>query len=220
MTHLVKSVISIMIMHICLARTMMSLPLSSHFAISMSNLFFSIRNSWCWCCIRILSSSGSCWMNSRIRPRSVISSYVTSSWSVRMLAGRGFKASVKTAISHVSFHFTAGTLTPLVLSLGYFLRMFGCHSDEPHMLAWSQCGQCSRCITECSTYSCSGFRSHSIHPHTQHQSRIQVLLASAKDKRPVNSESQWPPQLDFSPTLPLLYLNISRSLHKVSYPVH
>lgn len=42
-THLVKSVISIMIMHICLANTMMSLPLSSHLDTSASSLLFS---SW------------------------------------------------------------------------------------------------------------------------------------------------------------------------------
>lgn len=42
-THRVKSVISIMIMHICLASTMMSLPLSSHLDTSASSLLFS---SW------------------------------------------------------------------------------------------------------------------------------------------------------------------------------
>ena len=42
-THLVKSVISIMIMHICFANTMMSLPLSSHLETSASSLLFS---SW------------------------------------------------------------------------------------------------------------------------------------------------------------------------------
>lgn len=42
-SHLVKSVISIMIMHICLASTMMSLPLSSHLDTSASSLLFS---SW------------------------------------------------------------------------------------------------------------------------------------------------------------------------------
>lgn len=41
--HLVKSVISIMIMHICLAKTMMSFPLSSHLDTSASSLLFS---SW------------------------------------------------------------------------------------------------------------------------------------------------------------------------------
>lgn len=41
--HRVKSVISIMIMHICLASTMMSLPLSSHLDTSASSLLFS---SW------------------------------------------------------------------------------------------------------------------------------------------------------------------------------
>lgn len=41
--NLVKSVISIMIMHMCLARTMMSLPVSSHLATSWSNFTFSRR---------------------------------------------------------------------------------------------------------------------------------------------------------------------------------
>ena len=41
----VKSVISIIIKHICLAKTMISLPLSSHLETSMSNLRFSTRNT-------------------------------------------------------------------------------------------------------------------------------------------------------------------------------
>uniref|UniRef100_A0A6B0TZ47 Putative secreted protein n=1 Tax=Ixodes ricinus TaxID=34613 RepID=A0A6B0TZ47_IXORI len=53
----VKSVISIMIMHICLASTMMSLPVSSHFATSRSNLFFSVRNVSTWAAIFCFSSS-------------------------------------------------------------------------------------------------------------------------------------------------------------------
>jgi hypothetical protein len=42
---LVKSVISIMIMHMCLASTMMSLPVSSHLETSKSNLRFSTRKT-------------------------------------------------------------------------------------------------------------------------------------------------------------------------------
>ena len=58
LTYRVKSVISIIIMHICFARTIISLPVSSHFATSRSNLSFSLlKYSTCWR-IFCLSSSG------------------------------------------------------------------------------------------------------------------------------------------------------------------
>ena len=48
LSHLVKSVISIMMTHICLARTIISLPVSSHFTNSRSNLAFSSRKKFTW----------------------------------------------------------------------------------------------------------------------------------------------------------------------------
>jgi hypothetical protein len=55
--YLVKSVISSMIMHMCLASMMMSLPASSHLATSLSKVIFSRRNSSTCCRILRLSSS-------------------------------------------------------------------------------------------------------------------------------------------------------------------
>ena len=55
--YLVKSVISIMIMHMCLAVTMMSLPVSSHLATSRSNSSFSVRKILICSVIRWRSAS-------------------------------------------------------------------------------------------------------------------------------------------------------------------
>ncbi len=55
----VKSVISIMIIHICLAMMIISLPLSSHLAISRSSFCFSILNFSTSSCILAFSSGGS-----------------------------------------------------------------------------------------------------------------------------------------------------------------
>lgn len=60
--YLVKSVISIMIIHICLASTIMSLPLSSHFATSASSLHFSCLKLSTCSAILAFSSWGSCAM--------------------------------------------------------------------------------------------------------------------------------------------------------------
>lgn len=60
--YLVKSVISIMIIHICLASTMMSLPLSSHLATSASSLHFSCLKLSTCSAIFAFSSWGSCAM--------------------------------------------------------------------------------------------------------------------------------------------------------------
>ena len=80
---LVKSVISIMIIHICFAMMMMSLPLSSHLATSRSSFAFSMRNICTCCWILIRSSSGS----ARIIARSLTSSCSWSTSSVTWLAG-------------------------------------------------------------------------------------------------------------------------------------
>lgn len=48
-----------MITHMCLARTIMSFPLSSHFVTSLSNICFSLRKLSACCLIFCCSSSGS-----------------------------------------------------------------------------------------------------------------------------------------------------------------
>ena len=78
--YLVKSVISIMIIHICLALTIISLPLSSHLATSISSLAFSIRNISN--CAWIFSFSS--WGRALIIARSDLP--WISSWSVCQLA--------------------------------------------------------------------------------------------------------------------------------------
>ena len=80
MTYLVKSVISIIIIHICLAVTMMSLPLSSHLATSLSSLAFSTRNISNCAWIFSFSSGG----RALIMARSDLP--WRSSWSVCQLA--------------------------------------------------------------------------------------------------------------------------------------
>ena len=71
----VKSVISIMIRHMCLAKTMISLPLSSHLDTSMSNLRFSTRNTSTCSAILARSFSGIFFMASRAVVTPVISGY-------------------------------------------------------------------------------------------------------------------------------------------------